>query len=197
MEAWFCYCHYLEVEYGWNRIFQDSFLRFRIRVSRKRNCVRFGSRDKAAFITFWGFPWLVWWENDAEMGASRLPPLSCPGCSSSHLPAPQLAWRQELSTEPPSGSFPCSLSSSQLASVLQQIGQQFVCDPLASPLGRTISHIVSLIPTTNPLCHDTRFCFPDGALTIPLTHLPTSRNYVCFLSHFYSISYCSFIPHGS
>lgn len=67
MEAWFCYCLYSEVEYGWNRICQDPFLRFRITVSQKRNCVRLGSRDKAAVITFGWFPLLVWWENDAEI----------------------------------------------------------------------------------------------------------------------------------
>lgn len=83
-----------------------------------------------------------------------------------------------LEAEPPSGSCSCSLSSSQFASVLQQIGQQLDSDPPASPLGRTVSHIISLIPTTNPLFRDTRFCFLDGALTIPLIHLPMSRNSV-------------------
>lgn len=132
------------------------------------------------------------WCRDQE--GSRLSPLSCSGCSSSHLPAPQLAWRQELSTEPPSGSCPCSLSSSQIASVLQQIGQQLVSEPLASPLGRTTSHCFthsynkSLIPWYSVLIS---WWNPDYS-----THTPSySRNYVWFLSHFYLIRYCSFIPH--
>lgn len=92
MEVWFCYCLYLEVECGWNHICQDPFLRFRITVNRET--VLDLEASKAAVITFWG---LVWWEKDAEIRG-------VPGyLHSPTYTVPQLAWRQELSTESPSG----------------------------------------------------------------------------------------------
>lgn len=53
VEAWFCYCLYLEVKYGWNYISQNCFLRLTIKwVSPKRNCIRFGKQRQGSCHDF-------------------------------------------------------------------------------------------------------------------------------------------------
>ena len=152
VEAWFSYCLYLEVRYGWNYISQNLFLSLKIRVSQKRGCLRFRKQRQSSCRQFLKASLVRCGERKMQRNQGipnqlhslllwRLffPPVSpTPTVAQAHLQT----WRQQLSldittfpSQYPSGSCLYSLSSSQLASVLQEVGWQFVSDPSVSPLG--------------------------------------------------------------